>query len=428
MRKYVYRRRMDGLAILNTLIVDKKLKNAIDFIVQYQPKDWILVCKREAGWRAVKMFSELTGVKIFTKKYPAGVITNTVLPDFFETKILNDGQINYTTRYIQREVSKLEQASLSLSERTYGYKSSVLWELGDQQETRTINQPTGNVGYALGAVPLGTSLGSVVPYVQNYEIKNNTIDVGESAFWLPRFQGYLFANGEIIRYDAQQYQVDSPSASATNGLVWITNNNEYQKYFSELVFNGKMVLTGLLRIYTEPYYENASGSNFENLEENVRYKNGEVRSHGRGQFGTNVTSHSAGLNPYWENSLNRRSFRMDSNNIFSTVPTEFLSYGEISASVSASVSASASVYAIVTNFWPVGPVLSMLNSGDPAIAIPNLHGAYGLLLSNPSCFLILGTALVSVFLNLLSDIISSISIIAASSSNNRESMCLTFTE
>ena len=270
-----------------------------------------------------------------------GQKTDNIVPNIeaiagFETKILNDGQINYTTRYIQREVSKLEQASLSLNERTYGYKSAILWELGDQQETRTINQPTGNVGYALGAVPLGTSLGSAVPTVVNNQIVNNTIDVGESAFWLPRFQGYLFANGEIIRYDAQQYQVDSPSASATNGLVWISNNNEYQKYFSKLVFNGKMILTGLLRIYTEPYYENASGSNFENLEENVRYKNGEVRSHGRGQFGTVVANHSAGLNSYWEDSNNRKSFRMDSGNIFSTVPTEFLSYGAISASVSAS--------------------------------------------------------------------------------------------
>jgi hypothetical protein len=270
-----------------------------------------------------------------------GQKTNSIVPNIetisgFETKILNDGQINYTTRYIQREVSKLEQASLSLSERTYGYKSAILWELGDQQETRTINQPTANVGYALGAVPLGTSLGSAVPTVVNYQVVNNTIDVGESAFWLPRFQGYLFANGEIIRYDAQQYQVDSPSASATNGLVWITNNNEYQKYFSQLVFNGKMVLTGLLRIYTEPYYENASGSNFDNLEENVRYKNGEVRSHGRGQFGTIVTSHFAGLNSYWENTTNRKSFRMDSENIFSTTPTEFLTVGQILSSVSAS--------------------------------------------------------------------------------------------
>jgi hypothetical protein len=257
-----------------------------------------------------------------------GQKTNSIVPNIeaissFETKILNDGKINYTTRYIQREVSKLEQASLSLSERTYGYKSAILWELGDQKETRTVNQPTANVGYALGAVPLNTSLPDFAPYVVNHQIVNNTIDVGESAFWLPRFQGYLYSNGEIIRYDAQQYHVDSPSASATNGIVWITNNNEYQKYFSNLAFNGKMTLTGLLRIYTEPYYENASGSNFENLEENVRYKNGDVRSHGRGQFGTRIVNHFAGLNPYWENINNRRSFRMDSGNIYSTIPAEF---------------------------------------------------------------------------------------------------------
>jgi hypothetical protein len=258
-----------------------------------------------------------------------GQKTGNIVPNIetisgFETKILNDGQINYTTRYIQREVSRLEQASLSLSERTYGYKSAVLWELGNQQESRTINQPTAEVGYALGAVPLNTSLSSAVPFVENHQIKNNTIDVGESAFWLPKFQGYLYANGEIIRYDAQQFIVDSPSASATNGIVWITNNNEYQKYFSTLKFNGKMTLTGLLRIYTEPFYENASGSNFEELEENVRYKNGEVKSHGRGQFGTSIVNHFAGLNSYWSDINNRKSFRMDSRNIFSSTPTEFL--------------------------------------------------------------------------------------------------------
>lgn len=88
MRKYVYRRRLDGLAILNTLIVDKKLVDAIDFIKKYKPDEWILVCKREAGWRAAKMFSELTGVKLFTKKYPAGILTNTKLDNFIETKMI----------------------------------------------------------------------------------------------------------------------------------------------------------------------------------------------------------------------------------------------------------------------------------------------------------------------------------------------------
>ena len=88
MRKYVYRRRLDGLAILNTLLVDKKLAEAIEFIKRYKPGEWTLVCKRESGWRAAKMFAELTGVRVFTKKYPSGVLTNTNLENFFETKMI----------------------------------------------------------------------------------------------------------------------------------------------------------------------------------------------------------------------------------------------------------------------------------------------------------------------------------------------------
>lgn len=88
MRKYIYRRRLDGLAILNTLIIDEKLSNAINFIKQYKPDEWTLVCKREAGWRAAKMFSELTGVRLFTKKYPSGILTNTKLDNFIETDMI----------------------------------------------------------------------------------------------------------------------------------------------------------------------------------------------------------------------------------------------------------------------------------------------------------------------------------------------------
>jgi len=34
------------------------------------------------------MFSELTGVRTFTKKYPSGVLTNTILDNFIETKMI----------------------------------------------------------------------------------------------------------------------------------------------------------------------------------------------------------------------------------------------------------------------------------------------------------------------------------------------------
>ncbi len=88
MRKFVYRRRADGIAIINTNIIDQKIGEAAKLISEYKPEDWILVCKREAGWRALKLFSDLTGVRVFTKKYPAGIITNINLPDFFETRMV----------------------------------------------------------------------------------------------------------------------------------------------------------------------------------------------------------------------------------------------------------------------------------------------------------------------------------------------------
>lgn len=87
MKQYVYRRRADGLAIFNTNIIDEKLKEAIDYLSKFDKKDVILVCKRPAGWKAARMFAELTGIRTFTKKYPAGILTNTDLPDFFENEL-----------------------------------------------------------------------------------------------------------------------------------------------------------------------------------------------------------------------------------------------------------------------------------------------------------------------------------------------------
>ena len=87
MRPFVYRRRADGLAIFNTDLIDDKLKEGVEYLSKFNPEDVILVCKRQAGWKAVEKFSELTGIKAFTKKYPAGILTNTTLPDFFENEL-----------------------------------------------------------------------------------------------------------------------------------------------------------------------------------------------------------------------------------------------------------------------------------------------------------------------------------------------------
>ncbi len=87
MKPFVYRRRADGLAIFNTDLIDEKLKEGVEYLCQFAPEDIILVCKRQAGWKAARKFSELTGIRTFTKKYPAGILTNTTLPDFFEAQL-----------------------------------------------------------------------------------------------------------------------------------------------------------------------------------------------------------------------------------------------------------------------------------------------------------------------------------------------------
>jgi len=88
MRKYIYKRRADGLAVFNTAMLDTKMREAGAFISKFAPEDIIIVCKREAGWRAVKLFSEILGIRSFMKKYPAGILTNTNLSDFFECKLV----------------------------------------------------------------------------------------------------------------------------------------------------------------------------------------------------------------------------------------------------------------------------------------------------------------------------------------------------
>jgi len=86
MKPYVYKRRADSLAVFNTALLDDKIREAADFLANYAPEDIVLVCKREAGHKAAELFSEVTGIRTFTKKYPAGILTNPNLENFLETE------------------------------------------------------------------------------------------------------------------------------------------------------------------------------------------------------------------------------------------------------------------------------------------------------------------------------------------------------
>ena len=222
-----------------------------------------------------------------------------------DKKIYNNGKINYTTRYIQRSYGSIKQSSMIDKEKTWIYKPVLLWEVAGTDATKTINEVASKQGsYVLGAMPLNSDLSDLPPTVVNGEISNNIIDLGESVYWLTRYQGYFYSNGEIIKYDAAQFSVTGI------GNVWISSNQEYQNYFASLPFNGKIYPTGLVRIYTIPFYETVDGVS--------RLQSGAVFQHGRAQFGTQIASHDAGIASYWSNNDNVRGCEMQTQYLFTT--------------------------------------------------------------------------------------------------------------
>ena len=235
-----------------------------------------------------------------------------------DRKIYNAGTVNYTTRYIKRVGGSIAQnkAGTASVDRSYVYNPSLLWESSGSETTTSANNAK-QERFALSAVPLNTTLTAALPEVSVAGvIVNNVFDVGENAYWLARFQGFFYANGEVIRYDAVEYNVTG------TGNIWISSNLEYQRYFTTIPFNGKIYPTGLVRIYAEPFYETFTGIGVsqgdQEINESVRLKVGPVVAHGRGQFGTPVISHNAGLDPYWSDNDNIQGCEMDSTLIFNT--------------------------------------------------------------------------------------------------------------
>ena len=285
-----------------------------NFIVM--SKNYIMPSLTERATDAI-----LRGTKDFEK---SGLIKNSSTQDslanilgisYKDNEVFNDGTITYATRYIQRSFSSIRQASLVDRSKTWIYKPALLWEVSSTENTRSTNDEISQQSsYALAAIPLSSNLSKDLPSVSNYQIINNTIDLGEGAYWITRYNGYFYANGEVIKYDAVQFSIPGLSATelaadnSDGDNVWISSVREYQKYFSKVPFNGKIYPTGLIRVFSEPNYETVSGI--------TRLANGAVSKHGRGQFGTDITSHEAGLSDYWTSEDTVRGVRMESKYLF----------------------------------------------------------------------------------------------------------------
>jgi hypothetical protein len=262
--------------------------------------------------------------------------------------VYNGGNITYNVRYIQKAYGTIEEAYKLDSDQRWVYKPVPLWEVTASDKTKTRNGQGGaQEAYALTAIPLNTDLSDQAPYVDELgQLQNNIIDFGEAIYWMGRYNGYFYANGEVIRYDAVEYVVPGVEKNVVRrdengqpvystisvggkeissleydsaitgqvGAVWIKSPLEYEKYFANVAFGGKIYPTGRVRIFAEPFYQEYVND----VAGLSSMKPGPVAKHGRGQFGTPIVEHKAGIaeNSYWVNNDNVRGCWNQSKYIF----------------------------------------------------------------------------------------------------------------
>ena len=88
MAKFIYKIRPDGLSVLNLDLIDQRIKLASKFLSRYDPKDIIVVSRRENGWKPLGAFQKATTCRTIPGRYPPGMLTNIILKDYTEAKIL----------------------------------------------------------------------------------------------------------------------------------------------------------------------------------------------------------------------------------------------------------------------------------------------------------------------------------------------------
>jgi len=89
MADYVWRRRQDGIHIINVGKTFEKLQLAARVIVAIEnPADVIALSARPYGQRAVLKFAQYTGAKCIANRFTPGTFTNQITKNFHEPRLL----------------------------------------------------------------------------------------------------------------------------------------------------------------------------------------------------------------------------------------------------------------------------------------------------------------------------------------------------
>jgi len=86
MKRFVYKVRDDGLAVLDLQTIDKRIKATANFLKDY--KKIMVVSRKSIGYKPVKMFADAVGAKPIIGRFLPGTITNPSFRGYYGPDVL----------------------------------------------------------------------------------------------------------------------------------------------------------------------------------------------------------------------------------------------------------------------------------------------------------------------------------------------------
>jgi len=86
MKKFIYKIRDDGLAVLNLQTIEDRVKLAGKFLARFQRI--MVVSRKIVGWKPAAKFTETVNGKAVTGRFMPGTITNPYFPGYYEPEVV----------------------------------------------------------------------------------------------------------------------------------------------------------------------------------------------------------------------------------------------------------------------------------------------------------------------------------------------------
>jgi small subunit ribosomal protein S2 len=86
MKKFIYKTREDGLAILDLQTIENKIKLAGKFLARFNKI--MVVSRKSVAWKPIVKFTEAVGGKAMIGRFLPGTITNPNFPGYYEPDVL----------------------------------------------------------------------------------------------------------------------------------------------------------------------------------------------------------------------------------------------------------------------------------------------------------------------------------------------------